>query len=85
MSTWATNVQGSVNLLEALRPLPHRCSVVMVTTDKVYENQEWDYGYRESDRLGGRALTAQVKLLQSWQLPVGEIASAVIQSTRQAN
>ena len=38
----------------ALRPLPHRCSVVMVTTDKVYENQEWDYGHRESDRLGGR-------------------------------
>jgi len=54
LSTWATNVQGSVNILEALRRLTHRCSVVMVTTDKVYENQEWDYGYRESDRLGGR-------------------------------
>ena len=53
LGTWATNVQGSLHLLEALKPLQHLCAVVMVTTDKVYENQEWDYGYREEDRLGG--------------------------------
>ena len=53
LGTWATNVQGSLQVLEALRPLQHSCAVVMVTTDKVYANQEWDYGYRESDRLGG--------------------------------
>ena len=53
LGTWATNVQGSLNLLEALKPLQRPCAVVMVTTDKVYANQEWDYGYRESDRLGG--------------------------------
>jgi CDP-glucose 4,6-dehydratase len=53
LGTWATNVQGSLNLLEALKSLQHRCAVVMVTTDKVYANQEWDYGYREDDRLGG--------------------------------
>ena len=53
LGTWATNVQGSLNLLEALKPLQHPCSVMMVTTDKVYANQEWDYGYRENDRLGG--------------------------------
>jgi len=53
LGTWATNVQGSLNLLEALKLLQHPCSVVMVTTDKVYANQEWDYGYREEDRLGG--------------------------------
>ncbi len=53
LGTWATNVQGSINLLEALKPLQHSCAVVMITTDKVYENQEWAYGYRESDRLGG--------------------------------
>ena len=53
LGTWATNVQGSLNLLEALKPLKQSCSVVMVTTDKVYANQEWDYGYREEDRLGG--------------------------------
>jgi len=53
LGTWATNVQGSLHLLEALRPLQHRCAVVMVTTDKVYANREWDYGYREDDLLGG--------------------------------
>jgi CDP-glucose 4,6-dehydratase len=53
LGTWSTNVQGSLLLLEALKLLQHPCAVVMVTTDKVYANQEWDYGYRESDRLGG--------------------------------
>jgi CDP-glucose 4,6-dehydratase len=53
LGTWATNVQGSLHLLEALKPLEHRCAVVMVTTDKVYENREWPYGYRENDPLGG--------------------------------
>lgn len=53
LGTWATNVMGSLHLLEALRPLQHTCAVVMVTTDKVYENREWPYGYREPDRLGG--------------------------------
>lgn len=53
LGTWTTNVQGSLHLLEALRMLRHRCNVVMVTTDKVYANQEWDWGYREDDRLGG--------------------------------
>ena len=47
LGTWATNVMGSLNLLGALKPLKHPCSVVMVTTDKVYENREWSYGYRE--------------------------------------
>ena len=51
--TWATNLQGSLHLLEALKSLQHHCAVVMVTTDKVYANQEWEYGYRETDRLGG--------------------------------
>ena len=54
LQTWLVNVQGSLHMLEALRSLRHRCAVVMITTDKVYENFEWDHGYRESDRLGGR-------------------------------
>ena len=53
LGTWSTNVMGSLHLLEALKPLQHTCVVIMVTTDKVYENREWAYGYRESDRLGG--------------------------------
>ena len=53
LGTWATNVNGSLHLLEALRPIQHACAVVMVTTDKVYQNREWVYGYREPDSLGG--------------------------------
>lgn len=53
LGTWSTNVQGSLHLLDALKPLQYPCAVVMVTTDKVYQNREWAYGYRESDRLGG--------------------------------
>ncbi len=53
LGTWATNVMGSLQVLEALRPLSHPCAVVMVTTDKVYENREWLHGYRETDHLGG--------------------------------
>ena len=44
---------GSVNLMESLSSIDHTCSVVMVTTDKVYKNNEWIYGYRENDPLGG--------------------------------
>ena len=54
LSTWETNVIGSINLLEALRACEYLCCAVMVTTDKVYKNNEWTYGYREVDELGGR-------------------------------
>ena len=53
LDTWSTNVMGSLHVLEALKSIQHSCSVVMVTTDKVYENREWLYGYREVDSLGG--------------------------------
>ena len=53
LDTWQINVQGSLNLLESLRDLESFCAVVMVTTDKVYKNKNWDFGYRENDLLGG--------------------------------
>lgn len=53
VGTWATNVMGSAHLMQALRALDAPCAVVMVTTDKVYENREWVHPYREDDRLGG--------------------------------
>ena len=53
VTTWATNVMGTVNLLEAVRACPSVKAVVVVTTDKCYENREWFWGYRESDPLGG--------------------------------
>lgn len=51
--TWTTNVIGTVNVLEAVRQCPSVKAVVVVTTDKCYENREWVWGYREEDRLGG--------------------------------
>jgi len=51
--TYETNVMGTVNILECVRT--HSCvkSVLNVTTDKVYENKEWVWGYREEDELNG--------------------------------
>jgi CDP-glucose 4,6-dehydratase len=54
VETYETNVLGTVYLLEALRGAPTPRAIVAVTTDKVYENREWMWGYRENDRLGGR-------------------------------
>ena len=55
VETYATNVMGTVNLLEAVRR--HRggraCTVVAITTDKCYENKEWVHSYREEDPMGG--------------------------------
>ena len=51
--TYETNVMGTVHLLECARLCPSVRSLVNVTTDKVYENREWEYGYRETDRLDG--------------------------------
>lgn len=51
--TWDTNVMGTVNLLEAARDCASVRAVVVVTTDKCYENNGWAWGYREIDRLGG--------------------------------
>jgi CDP-glucose 4,6-dehydratase len=53
IDTWSTNVMGTANVLEACRHQASVKAVVVVTTDKCYENQDWAWGYRESDRLGG--------------------------------
>ena len=51
--TFEINSQGTVNLLEIARSAPFIKTMVVVTTDKCYENKEWVWGYRESDPLGG--------------------------------
>jgi CDP-glucose 4,6-dehydratase len=53
VGTYATNVMGTVHVLEAVRKTPSVRAVVCVTTDKCYQNQEWVWPYRESDPLGG--------------------------------
>jgi len=53
IETYSTNVMGTVNLLEAVRQVGRVRAVVNVTSDKCYENREWVWGYRESERMGG--------------------------------
>ncbi len=53
VETYATNVMGTVHLLEAVRSTPGVKAVVNVTSDKCYENKEWFWGYRESEPMGG--------------------------------
>jgi CDP-glucose 4,6-dehydratase len=51
--TFEVNAIGTANLLDAIRLLEKKCNIVLITTDKVYHNNEWEYPYRENDRLGG--------------------------------
>jgi len=51
--TFEVNAIGTANLLDGIRYLNNKCTIVLITTDKVYHNNEWDYPYRENDRLGG--------------------------------
>ena len=53
VDTYSTNVMGTVNILEAARYAPQLKSVVIITTDKCYENREWEWGYRENEPMGG--------------------------------
>jgi len=51
--TFEVNAIGTANLLDAIRLLDKKCNVILITTDKVYHNNEWEHPYKESDRLGG--------------------------------
>ena len=53
VATYSTNVMGTVNVLEAVRATPEVRAVLVATSDKCYENREWEWPYREQDELGG--------------------------------
>jgi CDP-glucose 4,6-dehydratase len=54
LETFSVNAIGSINILDALKYLDKKVAVVMITSDKAYDNVEWVWGYRETDRLGGK-------------------------------
>jgi CDP-glucose 4,6-dehydratase len=54
LDTRATNVVGTLNVLEAVRKTPSVSACAVISSDKCYENLEWDFAYRENDRLGGK-------------------------------
>lgn len=89
LATWSTNVMGTAHLLEALRPVPALRAVVVVTSDKCYENREWQRGYRETDALGGHdpysASKAATELLAaSYRRAFFEPAGQVLLATARA-
>lgn len=53
VATYATNVMGTVHVLEAARKCKQLRCIVNITTDKCYENREWEWGYRENEPMGG--------------------------------
>lgn len=72
INTYQTNVIGTLNVLEAVRQCSSIKAVVIITTDKVYENKEWIYSYRENDLLGGYDIYSSSKacteiLVKSYQ------------------
>lgn len=54
IETMTTNIIGTANVLEAARGLKNKCTFISITSDKCYENVEWEWGYRENDTLGGK-------------------------------
>jgi len=53
IETYSTNVMGTVNVLESARRCSNLMAIVNITTDKCYENREWEWGYRENEPMGG--------------------------------
>ena len=54
LATLTTNAIGSANLLDAVKHMNKKVIVIMITSDKAYDNVEWAWGYRETDRIGGK-------------------------------
>ena len=78
-TTYETNVIGTLNLLDVIKYCPSVKAVVIITTDKVYENKEWVHPYRETDELGGYDIYSSSKacaeiLVKSYQKSFFNIA-----------
>jgi len=54
LNTISTNVMGTAHVLDVLKRLDHNCCAVFITSDKCYENVEWEWGYKETDAVGGK-------------------------------
>ena len=90
LETWSTNVMGTANLLQAVRALGRPVGVVVVTTDKVYRNREWEFAYREEDELGGHdpysASKAACELaVASWRAAFLEAEGIAVATARAGN
>lgn len=71
LETFETNALGTANLLESVRRAELGCTVLVITSDKCYENREWEYAYRENDPMGGHDIYSMSKgatelVAQAW-------------------
>ncbi len=71
LETLETNAMGTAHVLEAIRKLELNCLTIVVTSDKCYDNREWEFAYRENDALGGHDIYSMSKgatelVAQSW-------------------
>jgi len=71
LETFQTNAVGTANLLESIRRAELNCISLVITSDKSYENKEWEYAYRENDPLGGHDIYSMSKgatelVAQAW-------------------
>jgi CDP-glucose 4,6-dehydratase len=91
VTTYDVNVMGTLNMLEAVRNTDSAKAAVMITTDKCYENNEWEWGYREIDPMGGHDPYSSSKgcaeiLIQSYQKSFfNSISSPGVSSVRAGN
>src|SRR4029079_14472451 len=72
VDTFTINTVGTINVLEAVRQLGLPSTLILITTDKCYENREWNYAYRENDSLGGHdpysaSKAAAALIIHSWR------------------
>lgn len=90
VETYATNVMGTLHVLEAARSTQSVKACVIVTSDKCYENNEWIWGYRENDPFGGHDMYSSSKgcaelLTQSFRRSFGQHHEMMIASARAGN
>ncbi len=90
VDTWSTNVMGTISILQAIRELKKKVIFVGITTDKVYHNNEWIYGYRENDKLGGidpysSSKAAAELAINAWKNSFAYNSNLLISSARSGN
>ena len=88
--TWDTNVMGTLNVLEAAKELQRPVTIIVITTDKVYKNREWEYAYREEDELGGHDPYSSSKAaceiaVASWRSSFGSKNGVTVVTARAGN
>ena len=66
LDTFSVNAIGSANVLQASRILTKPVTIIMITSDKAYDNVEWKWGYRENDALGGKDRLVLPKEWLNW-------------------